>query len=250
MHLGRVSRVTKQNGGVAVEATLPVQVPNDARYLMEIVVERGPYLSIPNVSIIEEGDQHIVYIQKAPGTYVPQAIKTGLQGELYTQVLEGLTEGDNIVSVGSFFINAETKLKSGGMPAMPGMDHSQMLGMAGVDHTQVAAAAPTAKGTAPPSGATSLVMTDPGANARVTAPLQMIHVAFSRPVDPKVSGIEVTTSDGKAVDVGEAMSMGGDGTMLMALAKTPLPAGTYRVKWHTVGANGQRLEGEFSFTVQ
>ena len=250
MHLGRVSRVTKQNGSVSVEATLPVQVPNDARYLMEIVVERGPYLSIPNVSIIEEGDQHIVYIQKAPGTYVPQAIKTGLQGELYTQVLEGLSEGDSVVSVGSFFINAETKLKSGGMPAMPGMDHSQMPGMAALDHTQVAAAASSAKGTTPPSGATSLVMTDPGANARVTAPLQMIHVMFNRPVDPKVSAIEVTTSDGKAVDVGEAMTMGSDGTMLMTLAKAPLPAGTYRVRWYTVGASGQRLEGEFSFTVQ
>ena len=250
MHLGRVSRVTKQNGGASIEATLPVQVPTDgSRYLMEIVVERGPYLSIPNVSIIEEGDEHIVYIQKGQGNYVPQAIKTGLQGELYTQVLDGLMQGDNIVSVGSFFINAETKLKSAGMAAMPGMDHSQMPGMAGMDHTQLAAAAPPAKGPVPPS-TTSLVMTDPSANARVTAPVQMIHVMFSQPVDPKASSFEVTTSDGKAVDVGEAMSMGSDGTMLMAMSKTPLPAGTYRVKWHTVAANSQPLQGEFTFTVQ
>jgi hypothetical protein len=34
---------------------------------MEIVVERGPYLSIPNVSIIEEGGDRVVYIQKQPG---------------------------------------------------------------------------------------------------------------------------------------------------------------------------------------
>jgi methionine-rich copper-binding protein CopC len=241
MHLGRVSRVTKQNGGALIEATLPIQVPNDARYLMEIVVERGPYLSIPNVSIIEEGDQHIVYIQKEPGSYVSQVIKTGLQGELYTQVLDGLAEGDDIVSVGSFFINAETKLKSAGMAAMPGMDHSQMPGMA---------ATPTAKTAAPASGGTSLVMTDPSPDARVTAPLRMIHVMFSQSVDVNASGFDVTTSDGKAVDVGSAMSMGDDGKMLMAMPKTPLPAGTYRVKWHTMGANSQRLQGEFSFTVQ
>lgn len=251
MHLARVSRVTKRQGDVLVEATLAAQVPADgSRYLMEIVTERGPYLSIPNVSIIEEGDQHIVYVQKGPGQYTAQAIKTGLQGELYTQVLEGLSEGDDIVSVGSFFINAETKLKSGGMPAMPGMDHSQMAGLVGMDHTQVAAAAPNAKGSAPPSGPTSLVMTEPSSNARVTTPVQMIHVMFSRPVDVNASGFEVTTSDGKVVDVGSAMSMGGDGTMLMAVTRAPLPAGTYRVKWHTVGADGQRLEGEFSFTVQ
>lgn len=257
MHLARVSRVTKQNGGASVEATLPIQVPNDgARYLMEIVVERGPYLTIPNVSIIEEGDQHIVYIQKAPGNYVSQAIKTGLQGELYTQVLDGLTEGDNIVSVGSFFINAETKLKSAGMAAMPGMDHSAHVAaaatppnpMPGIDHSghgASAAASPPAS-----SGGTGVVMTDPSPNARVSAPLHMIHVMFSQPVDVKASGFDVTTSDGKKVDVGGAMPMGNDGKMLMAMPKTPLPAGTYKVKWHTVAANAQALQGEFTFTVQ
>ena len=272
MHLARVSRVTKQNGGASVEATLSVQVPNDgARYLMEIVVEQGPYLSVPNVSIIEEGDQHIVYIQKGQGNYVPQVIKTGLQGELYTQVLDGLTDGDNIVSVGSFFINAETKLKSAGMAAMPGMDHSQMPGMAGMDHSAHMAVASAgadaskaampgmdhgahgAQGPAtsvPSSSGTSVVMTDPGPNARVSAPVQMIHVMFSQPVDVKASGFEVTTSDGKAVDIGSAMPMGSDGKMLMAMPKTPLPAGAYRVKWHAVGANSQPLQGEFSFTAQ
>ena len=76
----------------------------------------------------------------------------------------------------------------------------------------------------------------------------MIHVMFSQRVDATASGFEVTTSDGKVVDVGSAMSMGD--TMLMAMPKTPLPAGVYRVKWHTVGPNSQRLQGEFSFTVQ
>ncbi len=241
MHLARVSRVTKREGGALIEATLPVQVPRDGtRYLMEIVTERGPYLSIPNVSIIEEGDEHIVYIQKEPGRYVPQTIKTGLQGELYTQVLDGLADGDEIVSFGSFFVHAETKLKSGAVTAMPGMDHSQMPGMAGMDHsTHLAAAAPADKAPRPamdhsahgahapaaspaPSspGGTSVVMTDPSPNARVSAPLHMIHVMFSQPVDVKASGFEVTTSDGKAIDVGNAMPMGNDGKMLMAMPKT------------------------------
>ena len=93
-------------------------------------------------------------------------------------------------------------------------------------------------------------MTDPSPNARVSAPVQMIHVVFNQPVDVKASGFDVTTSDGKAVDVGNAMPMGSDGKMLMAMPKTPLPAGTYRVKWHTIAANSQPLQGEFSFTAQ
>ena len=78
---------------------------------MEIVVERGPFLSVPNEAIIEEGDRHIVYIQQQPGQYVPVEIQTGIQGELLTQVLDGVTEDAQVVTFGSFFIDAEHKLK-------------------------------------------------------------------------------------------------------------------------------------------
>ena len=59
---------------------------------MEIVVERGPFLAVPNEAIIEEGDRHVVYVQQQPGQYVPQEIHTGIQGELSPQVLGGVHE--------------------------------------------------------------------------------------------------------------------------------------------------------------
>jgi hypothetical protein len=66
MHLGFITKITPQAGGALVEGTLPIQAANDAsRYLMEIVVERGPYLSVPNVSIIEEGAEHVVYCRSS-----------------------------------------------------------------------------------------------------------------------------------------------------------------------------------------
>jgi hypothetical protein len=110
----RVTRVTPQPGGAVVEATLASAARNDgARYVMEIVVERGPFLSVPNVSIIEENGSRVVYIREASGEYMPRTIQTGLQGELYTQVTDGLAEGDQVVSIGSFFVDADNKLKSG-----------------------------------------------------------------------------------------------------------------------------------------
>jgi multidrug efflux pump subunit AcrA (membrane-fusion protein) len=80
---------------------------------MEIVVERGPFLSVPNVSIIEEGGNRVVYVQRAAGEYLARTIHTGLEGELYTQVTDGLAEGDQVVSIGSFFVDADNKLKGG-----------------------------------------------------------------------------------------------------------------------------------------
>ena len=112
MYQARVTRVVSQGGRVMVEATLSANGRVDSRYyVLEIVVDRGEFLSIPNEAIIEEGEKHIVYVQHQPGQYTPHEIQAGVQGELYTQVLKGLNEGDQVVTFGSFFIDSEYKLK-------------------------------------------------------------------------------------------------------------------------------------------
>src|SRR3977135_3448 len=88
------------------------------------------------------------------------------------------------------------------------------------------------------SAASQTVSTDPDANATVKAPLEMIHVLFHNPVDMKTARISVTDKNGKPVDAGQAMQMGTDGKLLMAMPKTPLPAGTYHVTWQVKETNG------------
>jgi hypothetical protein len=112
MYQAFVTRVIPRSDGSTVQAVLAsTGRQNTALYVMEIVVERGPFLSVPNEAIIEEGARHVVYVQKSAGQYVPQEIHTGIQGELYTQVLDGVKDGDEVVTFGSFFIDAEHKLK-------------------------------------------------------------------------------------------------------------------------------------------
>ena len=115
MYQAKITRVAPDAGGALIEATVAAPTPDiGAPYLMEIVVEQGPFLSVPNVSIIEEGSDKVVYVRQPSGEYAPRTIHTGIEGELYTQVLDGLAEGDQIVSIGSFFVDADNKLKSGG----------------------------------------------------------------------------------------------------------------------------------------
>jgi membrane fusion protein, copper/silver efflux system len=112
MFQARVTRVTATRDGVTVEATLSGEgLENTTNYVMEITVDRGEFLSIPNEAIIEEGNRRIVYIQKQPGQYAPSEIQTGLQGELLTEIVKGLNAGDQVVTFGSFFIDSEYKLK-------------------------------------------------------------------------------------------------------------------------------------------
>lgn len=110
----KITRVTPRPGGATVEATLATAVANDgARHLMEIVTEKGPFLSVPNESIIEEGDRQVAYVKLPSGEYAPRTIQTGIKGELYTQITDGLEDGDQVVSIGSFFVDADNKLKGG-----------------------------------------------------------------------------------------------------------------------------------------
>ena len=115
MYQARVTRAASRGGDVAVEVSLASAAhTDDGLYVMEVVVERGPFLAIPNEAIIEEGDRHIVYVEQQPGQYVAHEVHTGIQGELLTQVLDGVNEGDQVVTFGSFFIDAEQKLKGTG----------------------------------------------------------------------------------------------------------------------------------------
>ena len=113
MYQARVTRVAPVGAGVSVDIELVAPPRQNATlYVVEIVTEQGPYLSVPNEAIIEEGNRQVVYVQRGQGQYVPQDIHTGVQGELYTQVMDGVKEGDQVVTFGSFFIDAEHKLKA------------------------------------------------------------------------------------------------------------------------------------------
>src|SRR6187455_3279891 len=112
MFQARVTRVAPGNDGATV--TVALSGPPHAgstRYILEIVTEPLEVLSVPNEAIIEANGQHMVYVQVDKGRYLPREIKLGLQGELYTQVLEGLRAGEQVVTLGSFFVDSDRKLK-------------------------------------------------------------------------------------------------------------------------------------------
>lgn len=112
MYQANISQVVPQGNGVVVKATLMGQALEASRhFILEIVTENGEFLSVPNEAIIESAGTQLVYVQEADGGYAPREVKVGIHGELYSQVLEGLESGEQVVTIGSFFIDAEHKLK-------------------------------------------------------------------------------------------------------------------------------------------
>ena len=112
MSQARISRVAPQGNRVAIVATLTGQgLEGSTHYVLEIVTESGEFLSVPNEAIIETEGKRVVYVPQGQGRYLPREIQAGVQGELFTQVLEGLKPGEQVVTFGSFFIDAEYQLK-------------------------------------------------------------------------------------------------------------------------------------------
>jgi hypothetical protein len=112
MYQGKVARISAAGGQLTVTITIAGQIRQDARhFVVEIVADHGELLSIPNEAIIETGGTRIVYVQQPGGRYEAREIETGVQGELYTQVLGGVKDGEQVVTLGSFFVDAERKLK-------------------------------------------------------------------------------------------------------------------------------------------
>jgi multidrug efflux pump subunit AcrA (membrane-fusion protein) len=113
MYQGNVSQVVPAAvDEVTLKVTLMGQALEKSRhYILEVVTEDGEHLSVPNEAIIDRGGQTLVYVQDSSGEYSPREIKAGVQGELFTQVIDGLKSGEHVVTIGSFFIDAEHKLK-------------------------------------------------------------------------------------------------------------------------------------------
>lgn len=101
-------------------AVIRVQLPNHNALLkpgmfanMNLQIDLGERLIVPEQAVIYAGHQRIVFIDKGNGRLLPRKIKTGLRNTDMIEVLDGLKYGDDIVSSGNFLIAAESKLKSG-----------------------------------------------------------------------------------------------------------------------------------------
>jgi len=63
-------------------------------------------LVVPKEAILDEGNEHIVFVEKN-GKYFPRVIKTGFQHNGLVQITDGLTAGENVVVNGNFSLKSK-----------------------------------------------------------------------------------------------------------------------------------------------
>jgi Cu(I)/Ag(I) efflux system membrane fusion protein len=91
---------------------------------VEIEVDGGKKLAIPDEAVLDSGIRKIVFIDKGEGRYAPAEVKLGSKFDGYYEVLSGLSPGERIIASASFLLDSESRLKEamGAMAGMPGMD--------------------------------------------------------------------------------------------------------------------------------
>ncbi len=72
----------------------------------------APTLAVPDAAVIDSGTRRLVLVDRGGGSFEPRTVRTGIRGSGYTEILEGLRDGDPVVVDGNFLIDSESNLKA------------------------------------------------------------------------------------------------------------------------------------------
>ena len=89
----------------------------------------------------------------------------------------------------------------------------------------------------------------PPVGGTVEAPRQ-IRLEFSEGVEPRFTGVTLTTSGGAAVPLGHASVEAGHQNVLIVPIAKALSPGVYTVHWRAVSVDTHHTQGTFEFTVK
>jgi Cu(I)/Ag(I) efflux system membrane fusion protein len=69
-------------------------------------------VTVPDSAVIDSGTRQVVLMAKGEGRFEPRAVKLGRRGNGYVEVLEGISQGEEVVTSATFLIDAESNLKT------------------------------------------------------------------------------------------------------------------------------------------
>ncbi len=73
---------------------------------------RAPVLTVPASAVLQSGVRQVVLVELGEGRYQPREVRIGRRGDEQVQVLEGLSDGERVVTSANFLIDAESNLKA------------------------------------------------------------------------------------------------------------------------------------------
>ncbi len=85
---------------------------------VKVSVPLGSRLSVPDDALLASGEHRYAFVKRGEGELQAREVKIGAVGE-YTEVLEGLQEGEEVATQATFLLSSEAQLRS----ALPRWNH-------------------------------------------------------------------------------------------------------------------------------
>jgi Cu(I)/Ag(I) efflux system membrane fusion protein len=101
-------------------ARIRIEVPNPDEALrpemyVDAEIEAGtpdPVLAVPESAILDSGTRQAVLVDKGDGRFEPREVKLGRRGGGHVEIVDGLFEGEAVVTSANFLIDAESNLNA------------------------------------------------------------------------------------------------------------------------------------------
>jgi multidrug efflux pump subunit AcrA (membrane-fusion protein) len=121
-------------------ATVRIAVPA-AQLGRPFPAREGRVLAVPEDAVVYTGNQKVVFRQEGETTFDAVRVElgplcVGPKGDTFYPVREGLREGDKVVSVGSYLLDAETRVSAAAGSIYYGGGASAKSGPAGLAHVR------------------------------------------------------------------------------------------------------------------
>ena len=117
---GKVAFVLPELKPETRTAQIRIELPNPGHKLLhrmyaDVTIDTGSeaaVLAVPESAVIDSGNRQVAIIEVGEGRFKPQAVRLGRRGGGQVEILEGLSEGDKIVTRANFLIDAESNLQA------------------------------------------------------------------------------------------------------------------------------------------
>src|SRR5262249_23537703 len=118
---GRVAFVYPTVNAQTRTARVRIEVPNlelllktDMYATVEIAAPVGgaTVLAIPDSAVLDTGTKQTVLVDRGQGRFEPRAVRLGTRADGYAAVIEGVREGERVVTGANFLIDAESNLRA------------------------------------------------------------------------------------------------------------------------------------------
>ena len=116
---GKVTFITPTLDPVTRTVKARLEIPNPDSFLKPalfgtatLACERGERLAIPETAVMRTGEQTYAFKTTDEHTLVPVAIQIGARCGDWFEVVDGLQEGDRVVTSANFLVDSESNMKA------------------------------------------------------------------------------------------------------------------------------------------